>query len=380
MTDGPGATTDPAHHAWVEFCDQLRTAGDKVLAHAETELDRAEGYRYLARLTRGGLERFLEHGDPQFPTVPSLPYLLKIGCDNPDAHYQNVTVDPDRRYRLRGARGTVNYLGIGAYSGGYTSGARTPGRQGYLEFNAPATPDETLDIIVSQERPADLPAGSHWLETSPETGTVIIRNFFADRERERSSDLTIECLDRDSDVPEPLSTRRLAGGLGLAGLFVQGVVDLFVGWVEDLFRHRPNTLDFLPDDDAAGGWADPNQLFRHGYWQLADDEALVIEFTPPACRYWNFQLNNIWEESLDYRFLSVTVNQHTVRTEADGSVRIVVAHRDPGVGNWMDTAGHGHGTMGLRWNQAVTDVEPRCRVVPFTSVTAPSGNGEGSGR
>ena len=354
--------------AWTEFCRSLEAAGQKVLDHAADDLDRAEGFRWLARLARGGLETFLEHGDTEFPTVPTLPYNLKIGCDNPDAHYQNVTIDPARTYRLHGPRGTVNYLGIGAYSGGYTAGAPTPGRQGYLSFNAPERPDEVLEIIVAQDEPADLPESAHWLATSPDTRQVIIRNFFADRDTERSSDLRIECLDPDRSSPQPLSGAKLAGGLAMAGLFVHGVADLFIGWVEDLFKARPNTLDFLPEEDAAGGWGDPNQLFRHGYWTLGDDEALVVSFTPPECRYWNFQLNNVWEESLDYRFLPVTVNQHTARYEPDGSVRIVVAHEDPGVGNWMDTAGHRHGAMGLRWNQAVEDVVPDCRVVARSSI------------
>ncbi|MBK5288952.1 MAG: hypothetical protein JJE46_10835 [Acidimicrobiia bacterium] len=362
------APESPESQAWSDFCAQLDAAGAKVLAHAETDLDRAEGYRYLSRLARGGLERFLEHGDAQFPTVPTLTYNLKIGCDNPDAHYQHVTIDPAHSYRLSGARGTVNYLGVGAYSGGYTSGAATPGRQAYVEFNAPTGPDEWVDIIVSREEPATLPDDTEWLQTTNATRTLIIRNFFADRETERSSDLRIECLDRDRATPTPLTGRQVADGLAMAGLFVHGVVDLFVGWVDELFRARPNTLDFLPADDTAGGWADPNQLFRHGYWRLAEGEALLIEFTPPECRYWNFQLNNIWEESLDYRTLSVTVNQHTARHEPDGSVRIVVAERDAGIGNWMDTAGHRHGTMGLRWNQAVADVAPRCTVVPLADL------------
>ena len=61
--------------------------------------------------------------------------------------------------------------------------------------------------------------------------------------------------------------------------------------------------------------------------------------------------------------LPVTVNKHSARHEDDGSVTIVVAHRDPGFGNWMTTDGHSHGAIGLRWNQAVEDVEPTVEVV-----------------
>ena len=112
-----------------------------------------------------------------------------------------------------------------------------------------------------------------------------------------------------------------------------------------------------------GAWGDPNQIFRHGAYDLADGEALLIEFTPTECFYWNFQVDNRWMESLDYRRLPVTVNKLTARYEPDGSVRIVVAASDPGFGNWTSTDGHRFGAIGLRWNQATEDVEPEVRVI-----------------
>lgn len=112
-----------------------------------------------------------------------------------------------------------------------------------------------------------------------------------------------------------------------------------------------------------GAWGDPNQIFRHGTYDLADDEALVIEFVPPECFYWNFQVDNRWMESLDYRWLPVTVNKHSASYDPDGSVTIVVSATDPGFGNWMTTHGHSFGAIGLRWNQAEQDVEPTVRVV-----------------
>ena len=116
-----------------------------------------------------------------------------------------------------------------------------------------------------------------------------------------------------------------------------------------------------------GAWGDPNQIFRHGVYDLDDGEALLVEFTPPESFYWNFQVDNRWMESLDYRRLPVTVNKRTATYEPDGSVRNVVAAADPGFGNWMSTDGHRFGAIGLRWNQAVEDVEPDVRVIEVNS-------------
>ncbi len=87
--------------------------------------------------------------------------------------------------------------------------------------------------------------------------------------------------------------------------------------------------------------------------------------TPPTCESWNFQLNNHWMESLDYRYHDIAVNHHAAHREPDGSVRITVAHEDPGPSgsNWIDTAGHHRGTMCLRWIRAEEHPVPATRVV-----------------
>ena len=71
-------------------------------------------------------------------------------------------------------------------------------------------------------------------------------------------------------------------------------------------------------------------------------------------------------ESLDYCHFTISINKHQARVEADGLVRVLVAHRDPGLPNWLDTAHHREGTMCWRWYrlaEGAEPVEPTCRVI-----------------
>ena len=107
---------------WHEFCDQLKAAGDLVLADTapDDDLTRAEGYRYLTRLLRLSLEKNIEFSDPHCPQFYSLSHeTAKIGNDNPDNFYMNCAVDGALTYKIRGHRGTVDYLSIESKAGSF---------------------------------------------------------------------------------------------------------------------------------------------------------------------------------------------------------------------------------------------------------------------
>jgi len=97
----------------------------------------------------------------------------------------------------------------------------------------------------------------------------------------------------------------------------------------------------------------------------------LIEVKPPDCDSWNFQLNNFWMESLDYRYHNICINKHSARYEADGKVRVVVARADPGLPNWIETADHSEGTMCWRWyriHPGSEAIEPTCSVVKISAL------------
>jgi hypothetical protein len=102
-----------------------------------------------------------------------------------------------------------------------------------------------------------------------------------------------------------------------------------------------------------------------GSWKLAPDEALIIEVTPPEGLYWGYSLGNIWWETIDYGNRQSSLNGFQAVVDGDGKVRVVVAHQDPGVANWLDTAGHSQGPIILRCVRTETAPVPTVSVVPF---------------
>jgi len=349
--------------AWERFCDTLKMAGAVVLRESvpSDPLTRTEGYRYLSRLARAGLEAFVERADPLAPVLfRPVHETVKMGADNPDNRYEWAAISGAHEYRITGTRGTVHYLGLGTYGGTY-GGGKT-GETGYVEArDLQIGKDGTVEIWVSRER-----RPGNWLPMKEDTGQLIVRQTFLDRAAERAAELSIERVGGDGS-PSPLTPARLEEGLTKAAQLVVGCAALFANWAEEFQAHVNQLPQFDPVKSSAAG-GDPNIAYYHSYWRLAADEALVIEATPPVCESWNFQLNNHWMESLDYRYFTIAINKHQAVSQPDGSVRIVVAHEDPGVPNWIETAGHEFGTMCFRWIKASEHPRPRTRVVKLAEV------------
>jgi len=352
--------------AWREFCRALERAGEAVCRDETptTAFDRAEGYRYLARLLRAGLESQLEFGDPRFPGFFQLANeTIKIGNDNPDNCYRNANISGRHRYRIHGHRGTAPYLSFGTKGGSYdTDGTMRPTGQIDAE-KLEVDGDGRFSLEVScAEQPGN------WLPMQPGTTQLVVRETFTDRAHQEPARLRIERVGGAEDAR--LDPAFLETALQRAVAFVSATANLFVDWMVDYDRH-PNTL---PSDDQekcqrAGG--DANIHYCQSRWRLGPDEALLVEAPRiPEQGSWNFQLSNFWMESLDYRFHRIHLNPHTAKLEPDGALRIVVAHKDPGPDwpNWLDTTGHDQGGMLFRWIGCEEYPPLATRVVPFASL------------
>lgn len=353
--------------AWEDFCDQLKLAGT-VLKYPGTPQDpfnQAEGIRYLTRLTRGGLEAFVEHNDPAFPVLRRMVHeTVKMGADNPDNYYFNTQISGDYEYRIRGRRNTVHYIGFFTQNGNYgTTGGMAPcgvldGKDLHLDG------DGSFEIIVSKK-----PSGKNWLKMEDTTSLLIVRQTFLNRFAEVPAELSIHA-GHDRIKPAPLTPKQIDEGLKTAGLFVAGASLLFARWAKGFQKHTNRLPQFDPEvSNAAGG--DASIIYYHSHWKLQPEEGLEITVHPPPCDSWNFQVNNYWMESLDYRYFTICISKGTAHSEKDGSIKVILSHNDPGHPNWLETAGHSEGTMCWRWyrlEEGVQPVEPTCRVLNLKEV------------
>src|SRR5262245_24542140 len=193
-----------------EFCDTLKAAGAslKFPGTPQDVFSQAEGYRYLARLARAGLEGFLEDADPRAPMLKRVVHeTVKMGADNPDNYYQNASISGAHEYRIVGNRGTVNYLAFGTQAGHYGQGGGLP-PTGFLEASQlQLDPNGDFTIAVSTE-----PRPGNWLPMKPETGVLIVRQTFLDRPHETLARLRLERIDGPHQ-PAPLTAADVEAGL-----------------------------------------------------------------------------------------------------------------------------------------------------------------------
>lgn len=356
--------------SWAELCDTLKAAGQIVQDGPDDPLTRAEGYRYLSRILRAALQTFVEHNDPRAPVLQRVVHeTAKMGADNPDNVYLNAAISGQHAYRITGTRGTVHFLSFATQIGHYGRGNGMPPTGQIDTSELSVREDGTFEVIVARERPERLEPGQSWLPMTAESGTLIVRQSRLDP-KETIAELRIERIAPAGEraTPAPLTPAMLDEGLQSSAMLVRGASMLFASWARMFQAHINELPRFDPEiSNRFGGLADI--AYYHSYWRLADDEALVIDATPPRCDHWNFQLNNHWMESLDYRYHRIHVNTATATLRDDGSVRIVVAHRDPGVPNWIETTGHTFGTMCFRWVRPEGEPpQPRTRVVKLAEV------------
>src|ERR1700742_2184859 len=345
-SDSNDTAATQARAAW-QFFQQMLTDVTKIVTEdAESERELLEGLRVVARVSSLCAQMSVE-ADPDRPSFFDMCSENRmIGGPNPDGNYYLAMIRGDRRYRITGTRGTGAYLGFQVLAGT----GLTPRRMSNYVSDAdlaldPARRWGEFTLMLSTDEPVDL-GGARWVPIPADASSVVVREYIGHRASEKPATLRIEAL--DADPLAPLADDRLADQFTAMAWSLMKLATLH-RTIQPELLDSPNTLLTAEAADLGAADTTPDNLYMIGTFRLEPDQALVLDIQPPATRYWNVTLENIWHECLEPHRRHSSVTNKGVHADADGHVRIAISARDLGVGHWLDTGGRHRGFVVLRW-------------------------------
>jgi len=311
------------------------------------------------------------HADPAAPEwLPFISQLIPSGAINPDTLYYSVQIDPEGSYRLTGDRGTIRMLDFNLGQRQVGSDGQSGARTGSIDGDSlTLDADGNFDLIISKERPAN---AVDWRPMPPGTGSLLMRQVSYDWENERDARVAIERIDLSIMRPRP-SAAETQRHLNRLPDHMRIYQQQFMGYKAQVRALGPaNQLHTRIRHEKGGagtGGGLGGQIIYHGNFDLAEDEALLVETAIPSeCFYWNIQVTDRLHLAIDPVYHQTSLNGHQALLDADGKFRAVISVRDPGVPNWLDTAGYSSGGIIGRWTRANGAPVPDTRVVKLAEL------------
>lgn len=346
-----------------------RYLGDEWGAPAFGDLP--DGFRSVAHMLEGGLSLMFDT-DPERPFFrPIVTRTRKMLGDNPDALYYTAPVRDDRAYRVTGNLAGSVYLSFTVETdtteGGYST--QTAGVLRDSDFDV--APDGSFEVFFGGEQ-----RERNWLALAPRASELIVRCYFEEAapvaaDPNRIVPLYIEPL-ADPGPPAPWNDASVAAGIRRVGAFVRSRT---LEQPKPGEREQPSwvstTPNAFPPPELPGtfAFAAADAAYSMAPYALAPDEALVMAGRWPECRFANVCLWNRYLQTFDYAHRPVSRNRANTALEPDGSFRIVIAHEDPRVPNWIDTEGRPFGMVFWRFFLPEGPIEtPQATVVKLADL------------
>lgn len=350
---------------WAELMSELNVAGQKLIAQlpdGATAEDRCDAYlSMLGCLMSAYLT--LVRSDPDHPLfVPWVGFFENATQPNCDTRYLNTAVHGDGTYRIVGTLGNVPKALLAVLPvSDFLMGTFTSPLDAIDLDTLPHDADGRFELVLGPVRP-DAYEGE-WRQLDPRARQMMLRYDSDDWGEQREPILAIDRI----DVPSRAPRRTAADIVEKLRLIPPYVGHTPIRWLPHVKTLPENKLQFTNYGASIG--AVPAQAYYEGVFEFADDEALLIETDMPGtCRYWSIELVDLLFSTLDWVNNQASLNRSQARLDGDGKLRIVVAHTDPGVPNWLDTVGHKRGVIGGRWYLASDHPLPTLRKVQFSEI------------
>jgi hypothetical protein len=335
--------------------------------------DVAGGLRVLAHLLEGGLVGHFED-DPAQPVFrPIVTSTRKTMGDNADAIYYDASVSSRFAYHVRGRTAGAIYVSFTVEAGGPDGGfpERTAGVLNDTQFDVDG--DGRFELFLGGP-----PRARNWIALDDDANRITTRHYWEEKWSPAvppTPDLAldIEVIDGPGPLPPP-DDASVARSLRRVERYVRSrsLDQPKPGEANQpaFVSREPNQFPApVPPGDHALAAADA--AYSMAPYFLGPDEALVVTGRWPTCRCANVTIWNRHLQTYDYAHRQVSLNRAQTKVEADGSFEMVIAHRDPGVANWIDTEGRPFGMVFWRFFLPEGPIETsQSRVVAFSEISA----------
>lgn len=322
----------------------------------------------------------------------------RIWYDNPDTVYRFTGINGASTYQIEGkidgydpadpsthpTSANTNFSVLTGING--VTAANLDGEQ------LSVRDDGTFTIVVSPNAAPDNPEqGMNYIQAPANSTILATRNTLGDWNTETPMTLTIE---KTAGPPSSLFSQ--IGGFAIPGIgetVVKNPALMNLVSIIPAFDQAPLLLSSTETallmlvtgisgentymTVATGATGTPNtlsqpqhnaqflstQLQSAGYFQLKDDEAMIITVDPGDAEYFVVPVTNDWTITNDTRNQQTSLNNSQAVKNADGTYTIVVSKNDPGVANWVSTGGLNQGTISMRFQ----GVDPEAENMPTVS-------------
>lgn len=338
--------------------DTLETSFASPEWKLRTAQDFAEARRMLLHTLLHGLEAWLE-ADPARPFfVPFINQHKKLLGDNPDARYFSAVIDDQHSYRIRGNLAGATYTSFTLELSASSDGSGIGSTLNDTQFTADENGD--YEIIISAQK-----VDGNWMPMSKGASSITTRHYY-ERKQSINNDrmhhipLDIRNIERVPPRPSPNDTD-IAAGIRRVTTFVKGnVITLNSENSPPWVSRTPNQFSPPKKDDSHNDitYAARDNVYSMAPFVLGPNQALLIRGQFPRCRFSNVVLFNRFLQTLNYEERTISLNRAQTVQDPDGKFEMIVAHKDPGRPNWLDTEGRPYGLMFWRFQLPEGDIPP----------------------
>ncbi len=270
------------------------------------------------------------------------------GIDNPDNVYRDIPINAANSYEIvvhppKVGPVTFSFFIYDSYAGegGKVADLDKP-VAGLRDTDIQANPDGSFTLTVDSAPANGRP--NHIQNTS--AGRYLLyRNTFDQWAEQTPQDVEVRVVGGPQASPQ---THEVIAQTAVE--LIDATASTVLAIKNGALSRAPNTIS--TPSVRGGNWG----FAASGSWQVADDEALVVNIDPSGARYLGFDLTDSWLVSRPHVDRTGSLNGHQAVPNADGTYTYVIATHDPGYANWADTGGIHEGVLTLRWQGLPADV------------------------